>query len=175
MRRKNIIILAAGAGIAAIIIGVASSGGGGTSTTSSSNGGSTSDSQNAASILQANGYTEFPAADPNAAAPIIGTSTPATYAADLFLPFQAGYAASGGTEASGYTGDPSAPTMEESVVTLPGNGMTLTTDNLSSGITGLQNEASASGVTLTVNGDVVTISGTAAAVEALASSGGDFG
>jgi hypothetical protein len=166
---KKIAIISAGSVLAVIvvlaIVGAIAGGGG------SGSGGSTS----ATSILQSDGYTEFPAANPNSAdSGPFATETPATNAADGFLPFQAAYAASGGSEASGYTGSASSPVMMQDVVTLPGNGMTMMSDDYTNGITGLQSEAAASGVTISVSGDVVTITGTASAFDTLANSGGDF-
>jgi len=138
-------------------------------------GGSGDGSRSATSILQSDGYTEFPVADPNSVdSGPFATATPATYAADALLPFQAAYAASGGSEASGYTGSPTSPVMMQDVVILTSNGMTMMDDDYIGGIAGLQSEAAASGVTITVNGDVVTITGTASAFETLALSGGGF-
>jgi hypothetical protein len=64
--------------------------------------------------------------------------------------------------------------MMQDVVTLPGNGMTIMGDDYTNGIAGLQSEAAASGVTISVSGDVVTITGAASAFDYLASTGGDF-
>ena len=165
---KKMAIIIAGSVLAVIvvlaIIGAIAGGGG-------SGGGSPT----AKSILQSDGYTEFPAPDPNSAdSGPFATATPATYAADGFLPFQAAYAASGGSEASGYTGSASSPVMIQDVVTLPGNGMTMIGDDYTNGITGLQSEAAASGVRISASGDVVTITGTASAFDTLANAGGDF-
>jgi hypothetical protein len=167
---KKIAIITAGSVLAVIvilvIIGAIAGGGSG-----SGSGGSAS----AASILQSDGYTEFPAANPNSAdSGPFATETPATDAADGFLPFQAAYATSGGTEASGYTGSASSPVMMQDVVTLPGNGMTSMADEYTDGLTGLQSEAAASGVTMSVSGDVVTLTGSASAFDTLANADGDF-
>jgi hypothetical protein len=169
---KKIVVIIAGSVLAVIvvlaIIGSITGGGG-------SGSGSGDGSASATSILRSDGYTEFPAADPNSAdSGPFATETPATNAADGFLPFQAAYATSGGSEASGYTGSASSPVMMQDVVTLPGNGMTIMSDDYTNGITGLQSEAAASGVTISVSGDVVTITGTASAFDTLANASGDF-
>lgn len=165
---KRVLFIVSGSVLAVIavlaVIGAIADGGG-------SGGGSSS----ATSILRSGGYTEFPAADPNSVdAGPFATATPATYAADVLLPFQAAYLTAGGSEASGYTGSASSPAMMQDVVILPGNGMTMMKDEYIGGIPGLQREAAASGVAMSVSGDVVTITGTAAAFDTLATSGGDF-
>ncbi len=64
--------------------------------------------------------------------------------------------------------------MMQHVVTLPANGMTIMNDDYTNGITGLQSEAAACGVTISVSGYVVTITGTASAFDTLANASGDF-
>jgi hypothetical protein len=168
---KKVVIIIAGSVLAVIVVLVIIG-----AIANSKDGGSVGGSPSAVSILQSDGYTEFPAADPNSAdSGPFATATAATYAADGFLPFQAAYVTYDGSEASGYTGSASSPVMMQDVVTLPGNGLAMVNDEYINGITGLQSEAAASGVTISVSGDVVTITGTANAFETLAGSGGDFG
>jgi hypothetical protein len=168
----KIVIIVGGSVLAVIvvlaIIGAIAGGG-------SSGSGSGDGSPSAASILQSDGYTEFPAADPNSVGSPFGTTaTPEDYAADALLPFWDAYELSGGSEASGYTGSASSPVMMQDVVTLPGDGMTIVSDKYINGIAGLQSEAATSGVTVSVSGDVVTITGAASAFETLYNADGGF-